>query len=299
MARHHILTIVSTLGFFSLANAQEDPPKAWEKLDTIAERYVNAFNQKNPEALSDLFTEEGEILLQENVKLAGHDAIEQHYMMIFDSEPNAVVKLTRASMQFITPTLVLEEGSIRFNSHTEKNTAYLYQIISQQQGNGEWKIVQSRNHDVASNQTFVALQQVEGLIGNWVAPLGEHGKLTINFRWDPSGSWLIGRGSYSVDDQDPTLLTMRIGWDPIKENIISWSFDSSGSHSFATWKESNNHWEIRSSGINALGKPISSTQTVSRLDQSSILWGFTDRLIGSQHKDDEAVKLIKTLPKPF
>ncbi|WP_018970181.1 YybH family protein [Rubritalea marina] len=294
------LSFAAVLATSTLAQADDHGHDAnWAKYQTIAERYVEAFNQKNSSALTALYADQGEILLQENVKLAGHDAIEQHYMMIFDSEPNAVVNLTRASIRFITPQLVLEEGSIRFNSHEENNSAYLYQLISQQQADGEWKIVQSRNHDVSAKPAFEALQQIEGLVGDWVAPLSEHGKLTINFRWDPSGSWLMGRGQYSMGDDDPTLLTMRIGWDPIKERIISWSFDSNGSHSQASWKHIDHHWEISSTGINALGKPISSTQRVEAIDQSSILWGFTERLIGKSMKDDEAVKLIKTEPKPF
>lgn len=295
-----LATIISTLISVCLSSASiAEEDQDWSKLETIAQRYVDAFNQKKPHELSELFAEDGEILLMENVKLAGHDAIEQHYMSIFDSEPNAKVELTRASIRFITPKLVLEEGSIRFNSLQEKNTAYLYQIISQQQADDSWKIVQVRNHDVSQKPAFAALQKLEGLVGDWVAPLGEHGKLTINFRWDPSGSWLIGRGLYNTDIMNSTQLTMRIGWDPIHKKVISWSFDSNGSHSFATWTQAGQHWEISSNGTNALGKPISSKQIVETIDKSSILWGFTQRLTGRDSQDDEAVKLIKTQPKPF
>jgi uncharacterized protein (TIGR02246 family) len=270
----------------------------WVKLKTAASRYVKAFNDKDAAAVAALFADNGEILLHENLKIAGHDAIEQHYTRVFDSNHEAKVALEATSVRFVTPRLVVEEGSVHYITGDEIST-HLYMVILALQDDGQWLIVQSRNREVTDSVAYDKLSDVEGLIGDWVASVGDNGKFTMDFRWEPSGAWMIGRGRYVSPDTDPVTMTVRIGWNPAVDKIVSWTFDSEGGFSKAVWTESSDKWVMKALGVNGEGESTSSTQSIEVVDTESVLWSFTSRVIGDDMEDDRSIKLVKTPPKPF
>ena len=283
--------------------ALEQPPvKAdspeWVKLKTAASRYVKAFNDKDAAAVAALFAENGEILLHQDVKIAGHDAIEQHYSRVFDSNYDAKVALEATSVRFVTPRLVVEEGSVHYITGDVVST-HLYMVILALQDDGQWLIVQSRNREVTDSQAHDQLGDVEGLVGDWVASIGDNGKFTMAFRWDPSGAWMIGRGRFVSPDTDPVTMTVRIGWNPAVDKIVSWTFDSEGGFSKAVWTESTDKWVLKAQGVSGEGESTSSTQSIEVVDTEAVVWNFTDRVIGNSIEDDRAIKLVKTPPKPF
>ena len=270
----------------------------WVKLKTAASRYVKAFNDKDAAAVAALFADNGEILLHEDLKIAGHDAIEQHYTRIFDSNHEAKVALEATSVRFVTPRLVVEEGSVHYITGDEIST-HLYMVILALQDDGQWLIVQSRNREVTDSVAYDKLSDVEGLIGDWVASVGDNGKFTMDFRWEPSGAWMIGRGRYVSPDTDPVTMTVRIGWNPAVDKIVSWTFDSEGGFSKAVWTESSDKWVMKALGVNGEGESTSSTQSIEVVDTEAVLWSFTSRVIGDDMEDDRSIKLVKTPPKPF
>ena len=270
----------------------------WVKLKTAASRYVKAFNDKDAAAVAALFAENGEILLHEDLKIAGYDAIEQHYTRVFDSNYESKVALEATSVRFVTPRLVVEEGSVHYITGDEIST-HLYMVILALQDDGQWLIVQSRNREVTDSEAYDKLSDIEGLVGDWVASVGGNGKFTMNFRWEPSGAWMIGRGRYVSPDTDPVTLTVRIGWNPAVDKIVSWTFDSEGGFSKAVWTESSDKWVMKALGVNGEGESTSSTQSIEVVDTEAVLWSFTSRVIGDDMEDDRAIKLVKTPPKPF
>ncbi len=274
-----------------------DSPE-WVKLKTAASRYVKAFNDKDAAAVAALFADNGEILLHEDLKIAGHDAIEQHYTRIFDSNHEAKVALEATSVRFVTPRLVVEEGSVHYITGDEIST-HLYMVILALQDDGQWLIVQSRNREVTDSVAYDKLSDVEGLIGDWVASVGDNGKFTMDFRWEPSGAWMIGRGRYVSPDTDPVTMTVRIGWNTAVDKIVSWTFDSEGGFSKAVWTESSDKWVMKALGVNGEGESTSSTQSIEVVDTEAVLWSFTSRVIGDDMEDDRSIKLVKTPPKPF
>lgn len=271
----------------------------WLKLKTAAGQYVKAFNEKKPDAIARLFAENGEIMLQEDVKVSGYDAIQQHYARVFDSNPNSKVALEATSVRFVSPVLAVEEGEIHFIDGEEVVTTHFYTAILGKQENGDWKIVQTRNREVSDSAAHDALSEIEGLVGEWVAQVGVNGRFVIDYRWDSSGAWLIGKGRYIASDIDPITLTMRIGWDPSVENLVSWTFDSEGGFSKSVWDLGEKNVSISAAGVNGDGEKTSSKQRIEVSGNETIRWSFADRIIGEDEEQDFSLRLVKTPPKPL
>jgi uncharacterized protein (TIGR02246 family) len=276
--------------------AAEDPE--WEKLKTAAAAYVKSFNDKDADAIAALYADEGEILLTEDAKVVGRDAIAQHYARVFDNNPNAEVGLEATSVTYVTPTLVLEEGTVYFTEDDETVSTHNYATINEKGDDGKWRIKQSRSREVEESVANDELDEISGVIGDWVALIGE-GKYKVNYRWDPSGAWIIGKGRYIAPDIEPITSTVRIGWDESLKQIVSWSFDSLGGHSRSTWSMVDGTWTMKAQGVNASGETTRSSQTVEVSNAENVTWKFSDRSVGGEAADDFEMRLVKTPPKPF
>ena len=283
-------------GAVDIFSQVEDPE--WQKLKGAAGEYVKAFNSRDAKAIAELFAEDGEILLFEDVKLVGRDAIEQHYTRVFDSNPDSKVGVEATSVRFITPSLVVEEGRVVFGAGEEVLSTHHYVAIIAKQESGEWRIVQSRNREKSDTEANDHLSEMEGIVGDWVAKLGD-ASYKIDFRWDPSGAWLIGKGRYSSPDTEPVHTTTRIGWDSSLAKIVSWSFDSMGGFSKSVWTKSDSMWVMEANGVNGVGEFTSSNQSVAVEAARKVVWKFTNRVIGDALEDDFEMRLVKTPPKPF
>ncbi|MGJ8672203.1 YybH family protein [Rubritalea sp.] len=270
----------------------------WEQLESAAKAYVKAFNDKDAGAIAGLFADEGEILLSEDVKVAGYDAIEQYYTRVFDSNPTAQVGLEATSVSFETPELVVEEGAVVFSEGEEIVTTFYYAAIIGKQQDGSWKIIQSRNREVLDSEANQALDEIGGIVGEWVSKWDDS-SYKVDFKWDPSGAWIVGDARYISPDTEPMHTTIRIGWDAAAGQLVSWSFDSLGGYSKSTWSKSDGEWTMDASGVNAQGELSTSKQSVVVEVGRSVRWKFTERVVAGEEEEDFEMRLVKTPPKPF
>ncbi|MFC5051103.1 YybH family protein [Rubritalea spongiae] len=270
----------------------------WEKLKSAAAEYVKAFNNKDAGAIAELFSEEGEILLAEDVKLVGQDAIAEYYNRVFNEHPDSQVGLEATSVHFETPELVVEEGAVVFSEGDEVLSTHFYVAIIGKQEDGTWKILQSRNREVLESTANKALVEIGGLVGDWVARWDDSA-YKVDFKWDPSGAWIVGNGRYISPDTETVHIKIRIGWDAAAEQMVSWSFDSLGGHSHSVWVKGEEGWSIKAEGVNAQGETTSSKQAVRVEEDKSVIWEFTQREVAGEQEEDFEMRLVKTPPKPF
>ena len=83
----------------------------------------------------------------------------------------------------------------------------------------------------------------------------------------------------------------RIGWDPIKKQIRSWTFDEDGGFGEATWTRDGDRWAIKSELVLADGKKITATNIITHIDADTITWQSKDRTVDGKPVPD--VKEIK------
>ena len=79
-----------------------------------------------------------------------------------------------------------------------------------------------------------------------------------------------------------------IGWDPRSEQIVSWTFDSSGGHGMGAWNAMPEGWRIDSTGVTADGQPTSSKDHLIRVPGENNVFGWrsADRKLGDTKVPD-------------
>jgi len=100
--------------------------------------------------------------------------------------------------------------------------------------------------------------------------------------------WIAGRKfielSYTVRDKDAIATSgiRVIGRDPSSDEVVSWSFDSTGGLGRAHWKLLKKGYLVESHGVLADGTPVSSTEILSNVDGKRFTWQSMNRTVGGQ-----------------
>lgn len=105
---------ISILASCGIAFAQEDTTEI-TGLSKAAMDYVTAYNARDAKAISQLFTENGEMtdLFAEDV-LSGRAEIRDHYEEVFAAETVPEMALDVVSVRIVAPNLAIEDGTAHF-----------------------------------------------------------------------------------------------------------------------------------------------------------------------------------------
>lgn len=274
---------------------KEDPE--WLKLKGAAAAYVEAFNGKNGELLAELFANDAVIHLTPQIKVVGRDAIKKYFQNIFTVNPKSKIGLEATAVSFQSSKNVVEKGMVVVDNEGELSTHYYVAQITKQD-DGKWRIQNSKGVIAGAGASNEELAEVAGIVGDWMARLGD-AKYKVTYMWEPSGTWILGKGLFLSPNTEPIHTTSRIGIDAKTGNIVSWSFDSMGGYSHSSWKKVGDGWQLEANGVNAEGQSSKSKQIISLVGSNSVDWIFTERELGGKSAEDFGMRLVKSPPKPF
>jgi hypothetical protein len=138
---------------------------------------------------------------------------------------------------------------------------------------------------VASN--FSHLHELGWLVGSWENK-SEGAAAHCQIRWIANKSFLQRDFSVHRDGAIVSSGTQIVGWDPRLEQIVSWTFDSSGGHGMSRWTATPEGWRMISAGVTTDGM---STSSVDRLihvpgDENVFGWRSAERKLGENRLPD-------------
>lgn len=270
-----------------------------EAIRKTAKSYEAAYLAKNADAIAAGFAPHGEIVDTEGNVVWGREAIAAEFHRLFQEQPEGRISVTIKSIRFISPDLAIEDGTTSLvRSHGQPAIHERYAAV-QIKLDGHWLVASER--DLAPNTDVIPiterLKPLQFLIGDWVDE-SEEAVVSGSYRW--------GEGRKSITHEfivkragEPVLKgTQRIGWDPLRHTIMSWTFDSRGGHGEGTWTWDRNHWLIKMQGVSAAGQASSATAFLTPLGHDAYRWESTDRVLGGEAAPDATVTIVRKPPEP-
>jgi hypothetical protein len=254
----------------------------------LLERYVMAFNGANTEDLSKCWTSgASHVDRSTNERVIGRDAITARFKGLFDAAPGATLTAQPDDVRAILPNVVLVDGhaSVRVASLPASQT--LFTAVCVKEGD-QWLISSVEESPRMTPPTpYDSLQPLEWLIGNWEtrsdasAVADEEGNVPeeagpapmvvqTSFQWGPNRSFLLRTFFVQSANEPPYDGTQVIGWDPIAQQIRSWTFNSDGSFGEATWSRNGDAWLARTRTVLSSGQLATATQVVTRIGEDAI-----------------------------
>lgn len=125
------------------------------------------------------------------------------------------------------------------------------------------------------------LKELEWMIGQWVDE-GENSKITTSCSWTKNRKFLTRSFSVTIDGQVSLEGTQFIGWDPIAEQIRSWTFDSEGGFGEGRWIRDGNRWLVKASFVLGSGERASAVNVITYVDSDTFRWQSIDREVAGE-----------------
>ena len=91
----------------------------------------------------------------------------------------------------------------------------------------------------------------------------------------------------------------RIGWDPARKKIRSWTFDSHGGFFSGLWTKHDKQWLLNSAGVTADGETVTATSAYTLHDAEMVTWQYRNLIVaGDVREDMEPITMVKRPPPP-
>lgn len=278
------------------ASAQNADEQA---IRNTAKAFEAAYRAKDADAIAAGFTPNGEVVDTEGNAVRGRTAIAKEFRKNFQEQPEGRMSVAIHSVRFVAPGVAIEDGTTSLvRSHGEPAVHERYAAV-QVKTDGRWLVASTR--DLVPNTDVIPISErlkpLEFLIGDWVDE-SEEAIIAGSYRWGEGRKYLTHE--FTVKRAGSPLLkgTQRIGWDPLRHTIMSWTFDSLGGHGEGTWSWGRNYWLIKMQGVSAAGQASSATVFLTPLGHHAYRWESTNRVLGAEVSPDTTVTVVRKPPEP-
>lgn len=269
-----------------------------EVIEKNAEAFEAAFNSKDLEAIGQQFDENADYIDADGRVSRGRAMIVEDFQQIFESSPESRLQLIVEEIRFIGDDVAIEDGiAIVVSEATPAGSRSRYTVVHVRRDGG-WKILRVQDASSTLPTHNDRLQELAWMVGSWVDESDES-LVETSCDWGEGGSFLLRQ--FLIRRAGEALMegTSRIGWDPLRKQIRSWVFDSSGGFAEGYWTRAGNQWIVKVSSVQPDGTVTSATNIITYIDPDRFAFRSIDRVVaGELIEDSPVVTIVRRPPVP-
>ena len=160
---------------------------------------------------------------------------------------------------------------------------------------GSLKIKQLEAFSNASASNYQYLQPLEWLVGEWIDD-SEDAIVESTCQWSKNNNFLTVNFRISAPDMETLEGTQVIGYDPSRQRIRSWTFNSDGGFSQGTWTLLNDQWIVHQSSVLPDGQTSMATNVFAPENLNEFRWKSTERnQDGNPQADVDWIKVVRVV----
>jgi uncharacterized protein (TIGR02246 family) len=278
----------------------------------VGTRFVEAYNRRDADAVAALFTDDARIFDEEDRVTEGRPAIRTRFAGFFETTEKLTLRLEPGTIRFLSDDVAVEDGVAvavpapgsdeqaggQGGAADERRSAYTATHVRR---DGIWLTaeVRDRAEEPAADgrdDGDLAVDELAWLAGEWVDE-DDTGVVYTSCRRSDDQKYLLREFRLNLAGLPPTSGTQRIGWDPVREQIRSWAFDSDGGFTEGYWtRVAPDRWVIKTEGFLRDGRTVSATNILARVGPDSYRWTSVDRVVGDEAPDDVEDDLVVRRP---
>jgi hypothetical protein len=126
---------------------------------------------------------------------------------------------------------------------------------------------------------------LDALVGTWSAEQYD-AKVEVTGRWIAEKSFLERVVTVHQGDVVTLTSTEIVGWDPVRGQIVSWTFQSGGGFAGGHWQSQENGWVIETAGRTADGIATTAINVLGRGADGALVWQSIERTKGNMSLPD-------------
>jgi uncharacterized protein (TIGR02246 family) len=298
------LAIAVLLGVVSDARAQDKPnilvngTSTTDAEQAVRERlqsYVEAFNMKDAAAVAAYWTADGLSVAEETgQRTQGREALQEEFSTFFEANPSARLTGEANHIRFVTANVAMVEGhTTLFVTDAEPvETAFSAVLVKD---SDQWLISSSHERDLPVPATsYDALKELDWLLGTW-EDQSEGAQVATTVSWSPNRAFLLRSFAAEFASGEALHGTQVIGWDPLSQQIRTWTFNSDGSFGQGTLSKHDEDWLLKMWQILPDGRLASATKALTRIDRDTMtVQTIAETIDGEPSPSSGQVTVVRT-----
>ncbi len=289
------LSLAMSLGLGSVApaaRAAETDADRQAAIQKMAQAFVAAFEKEDAKAIASFWVAGGDYVDLTGRVFNGRQEIEDTFAESFAQNEGIKVRIEVASLRFPSATTAIEDGasSMLGPDGSVISRAHYTNVLVQQ--DGAWKLASVRESPYIPPSNYEVLRPLEWAIGVWEHDATEGHIAGITFEWTPDNNFITSTRYVRVNGEELDNGSQTIAWDAAAKKIKSFSFESDGGIGQGVWTQNGQSWTIATTSVLRSGSTLTSTNTVTRVDDDTITVKTTDqRLDGKPLPDGPAITM--------
>jgi uncharacterized protein (TIGR02246 family) len=294
-----VVLMVASLELHSLGAQESSPVSADEQaIRTSVDVYCEAFNSGNVDAVLNYWANDADYVDADGETHRGKEAIGALFKAAVEGLQGHKLALTIDRLQLVKPEVAIEDGTASLTTPDGETSSGRYTAVWVKNGD-QWLIQSARElpsdeeEASASEASADYLLSLEWLVGTWVS---EDSGPTVNLTadWALDKKFLVQDYAVAGEDGADIRVVQWIGFDPVSEQIKSWTFDSRGGHGEGLWSREDNTWHIESTGALPDGRVGTARHSVRFVDDTHFEFHSTGRNVEGQPMPDVEVRLVRS-----
>lgn len=254
---------------------------------TVAD-YCEAFNKGDVQAIANYWAQDAEYTSDTGTETKGRAAISAMFRKFLAEHKGAKMNLTIKSVRFLRSDVALGEGMSEVTTAEGSDKGRF--TAAWVKSDGHWLLTSAR--DLPSEGE--AVNPAHGL--NWIA-----GQWQSEGKGTPvsmTAKSVLGKMFMQLEfaikrpDGDLTVLYL-FGYDPVSDQVKSWTFDSAGGYGEALWTREGNQWVGQAAGVLPDGGSGTTTYVVKYVDDDNFVLVMRDREVAGQPLADSETKYVR------
>lgn len=256
-------------------------------------KLIEAFNAGDATAVSALFVPNAEFEDEAGQVHEGRDTIAALTTAFAERFPGAKMEAEIESVRLVTPQVALVEAIRTTTTADNVEKAITRASATLVEQNGQWLVAAIRE---AAAEIELAphdrLEPLAWLVGDWFDE-GTDASIEISCRWSEDQNYLLIDHTTKVAGETTLKTSQRLGWDPLKQQVRSWMFDSDGGYGDGEWTREGTKWTVKSSAVLPDGTVGSATFTIEPTSADRFVMKASHRVVGETTEPDRDVTVVR------
>jgi uncharacterized protein (TIGR02246 family) len=234
-----------------------------------------------------LWTIDGTYIDDDGNETKGRADLVKRFFALFKENGKRTFDLVPEEVRILANSVGYSEGTVRRKQSDKAIPETRFSMVFVKQ-NGTWLISAAAETPIASTEhEHASLADLAWMVGNWKAERAG-GSVRMSADWTANKNFIHCKYEINKPNQPQSLDMQVIGWDPRNNQIVSWSFDSTGGHGFGTWYRQDRKWVVESTAIEHDGSMSRSINVLEPIDANAFTWQCVNRSIDGVALGDTA-----------
>lgn len=277
-----VLVLLAAIGLVGCNQAKQNEDADKKAIQNIVQGYQEGYNQQNAAKLTAEWSSDATYSNPVTGDTAeGKEAIQKLFEKKFAEGKKRHIKVTVKSIEFPSPNEAIENGvmEVVIDDQPTQQVAYQTEYVKE---NGKWLIKDMGEIELQeSSSHFEELKSLAWLVGKW-EDSDDNVDILFDNQWDQYKNFITQHFKMKIYGQDDFEGKQIIAWDPVKDAVRSWVFDSDGGFGEGSWEKMDKSWYATMKFTLSDGRIGSSINVYTPIDDNSYTFSSVEREVDGE-----------------